>query len=389
MKMEALSRLDTLLEERRQEIPKLRKEGRKVFGYICCKVPVEIPHALGMIPIRIGVADQEKMAVGKTYIHQYTCPYIKCIVGEMLEQGDFFHDNVDIISGYVTCMAVHRCLEVLKQYTGRPTFYLTHPLNPPGEKEARFYDGEIRHFVGQLEEVAGKKLDTNHLEESILLFNKIRENLKKLYRLQSFSMLPMRWSDIFRIIHAGFILDPCQYLAFLDETIAEVESGEKDSGKSNAAPRMMILGSPVLPRDNLLIDVIEECGAKIVADNLCTGLRTFEDLVIKEPTLEGIEQTYLNSNPCASAQELEVDKDRRLNHILGLVREYDVQGAVYYALRFCDPYAFKDKYIKKFLAEKAGIPMIAIHSEYGEAEDGRVRTRIQGLVETLKKGKIL
>jgi len=381
--MEALLRLDTLLKERREEIPKLRSKGQKVFGYVCCKVPVEIVHALGMIPIRIGIVAEEKMAAGKEYIHQYTCPYIKCIVGEMLEQGDFFHDNVDIISGYVTCIAVHRCLEVLKLYTGRPTFYIIHPLNPPTEREKRFYDGEIAHFVRQLEEVAGRKLDTNRLEESVDLFNKIRENLKELYRLQSLEGLPMRWSDVFRIIHAGFLLDANQYLAFLNDVIKEAEALKTEIQNSNGAPRIMLLGSPVLPGDTLLIEVIENCGARIVADALCTGLRTFEDLIIEEPTLDGIKQTYLNSNPCATAQDLEIENDRRLNHILRLIKEYHVQGVVYYALRFCDHYAFKDDETKEFLAEKARVPMIAIHSEYGESEEGRLRTRIEGFLETL------
>lgn len=387
MKMEALSRLDSLLKERREGIPKLRSKGQKVFGYVCCKVPVEIVHALGMIPLRIGIAAEEKMAAGKEYIHQYTCPYIKCIVGEMLEEGDFFHDNVDMLSGYVTCLAVHRCLEVLKQYTGRPTFYLTHPLNPPTEKEKEFYEGEITHFVRQLEEVAGKKLDTNRLEESVDLFNKTRENLKELYRLQSLNGFPMKWSEVLRIIHAGFLLDANQYLSFLDETIKEAKAQKTELQCSNGARRIMLIGSPILPGDNLLIDVIEECGARIVADTLCTGLRMFEDLIIKEPTVKGIVQTYLYSNPCATAQDLDLDKDRRLNHILRLIKEYKIQGVVYYALRFCDHYAFKDDETKQFLAEKAGIPMIAIHSEYGETEKGRLRTRIEGFLETLQSKK--
>lgn len=389
MRMDVLSRLDSLIEERRLEIPELRKKGRKVFGYVCCKVPVEIPHALGMLPIRIGIADQEKMARGKEYVHQYTCAYAKCIAGEMLEQGSFFHENVDVISGCVTCIAIHRCIEVVKQYADKPTFYLTLPLNPPAEREAKFYDGEFQHFVLQLEKVVERKLDTDRLQESVFLFNKIREKLKVLYQLQSLTIPPIRWSVVFRIIHAGFILEPYQYLAFLDEIIEEAEAWKIERQKSNGALRIMLLGSPVLPGDNLLVDVIEDCGARIVADNLCTGLRTFEDLIIKEPTVQGIARTYLNSNPCATAQDLEADKDRRLNHILSLIREFDVQGAVYYALRFCDTHAFKDEDIKGFLAEKAGIPMIAIHSEYGEVEEGRLRTRIEGLVETLslEKGK--
>lgn len=387
MKMDVLSRLDSLLDERRQEIPKLRNKGRRVFGYVCCKVPVEIPHALGMIPIRIGVADQKKLATGKEYVYQYTCPYLKCIVGEMLEEGDFFHDNVDIISGHVACISVYRCLQVLKVFSGRPVIFLAHPLNPPGEREAKFYDGEVRHFVGQLEGMAGKKLDPDRLRESVALFNKMRKNLKKLYRLQSLGVLPLRWTDVFKIIHAGFILDPRRYLAFLDETVEEAEAKRTEPQESNGAPRIMLAGSPILPGDNLLIDVIEKCGAKIVTDSLCTGLRTFEDLIIKEPTLEGIMRTYLDSTPCATVQCLKADNDKRLDHILRLISEYKVQGVVYYALRFCDPYAFKDNDTKEFLAEKAGIPMIAIHSEYGGSEEGRLQTRIEGFLEILRQRK--
>lgn len=384
MKMETLSNLDKFLEERREQIPKLREEGQKVVGYLCCKTPVEIIHALGLIPIRLGVADEAKMATGKEYIHQFTCPYIKCVVGEMLEEGDFFHDNVDVLSGYVTCLAVHRCLEVLKLYTGKPTFYLTHPLNPPKEREMKFYQGEISLFVSQLEKVAEKPLDPTLLRNSVNLFNSTRERLKKLYKLQCFNGLEIKWSDVFRLINAGFLLDPNRYLALLEEAIREVETAKINAGSQDKSPRIMLMGSPILPGDNLLVEAIEEAGAKIVADTLCTGLRTFEDLMVSEPTVASIWQTYLFSNPCATAQDLSLEEDRRLNHILRLIREYQVQGVVYYALRFCDHYAFKDDETKDFLAEKAGVPLIAIHSEYGESEVGRLRTRIEGFLETLR-----
>jgi benzoyl-CoA reductase/2-hydroxyglutaryl-CoA dehydratase subunit BcrC/BadD/HgdB len=255
------------------------------------------------------------------------------------------------------------------------------------EKEKRFYLGEINHFVSQLELESGKKLDSTRLEQSVEIFNRIRANLRELCRLHSLNCSPLRWSEVFRIIQAAFLLDAKQYLAFLNETIKGIETEKTELRESNASPRIMLIGSPMLPGDKLLIDVIEGCGARIVADTLCTGMRTFEDLIIKEPTIDGIRQTYLDSNPCATAQDIEFNKDRRLNHILRLITEYKVQGVVYYALRFCDHYAFKDDETKGFLADKANIPMIEIHSEYGDAEEGRLRTRIEGFLETLKTPK--
>jgi len=385
MKIETLSTLDNLLNDRRKEISRLRKEGKKVFGYVCSKIPIEIPHALGMIPIRIGVADESMLEMGARYIHQYTCPYVKCIVAEVLKEGDFFHDNVDVLSGYVTCLAVHRCLEVLKVYTHKPTIYITHPLNPPTKREKKFYEGEVKLFIKKLEEIADRPLDPASLEESVRLFDETRKILKQLYKLESLDGIPMKWTDMLRIIHAGFILDAEQYLEFLKEALKEANANSKQD--SDSSPRIMLLGSPILPGDDLLVKTIEMCGGRIIADTLCTGLRSFEDLAVEDPTIDGLIETYLDSNPCATAQDLEVDKDRRLNHILRMIKEYKIEGAIYYALRFCDHYAFKAEETKEFLAEKANIPMLTIHSEYGEAEEGRLRTRIESFLETLKTRK--
>jgi benzoyl-CoA reductase/2-hydroxyglutaryl-CoA dehydratase subunit BcrC/BadD/HgdB len=383
--MKILLQLDELIEKRRKQLSELRREkGYKVMGYICCKVPVEIPHALGMITVRLGIGDQQLMTSGKTYIHQYACPYVKSIVGQMQEKGGYFRENVDVLSGYVTCASVHRCIEVLKQYTGKPTYYITHPLTPPGDNQISFYLNEIHHFIAKLEDVCNVKLDKDRLADSVSLYNGIRKLLLYLYRLNSRGEHTIKWSDIQRIVHAGFIMDPGQYHDLIHSIIQEVEAGQNGiNDTADSGPRLMVLGSPMLPGDQLLIKVIEDCNTVVVTDNLCTGLRSFETLTINEPTVEGIAKAYLFSNPCASVQYLDTDEDDRLAHILRLIKEYDVQGVVYYALRFCDPYAFKDNDLKTFLAKRANVPMISIHAEYGEAEEGRLRTRIQGLLETI------
>ena len=130
MELEALKDIDKLLESRKDKIKMERETGKKVVGYLCCRVPLELIHAHGMIPVRLGTAAESYMATGKEYIHQFTCPFIKCVVGEILTEGTFLYDNVDVISGSVICLAVSRALEVLKAYTKKPTYYLTIPHLP-------------------------------------------------------------------------------------------------------------------------------------------------------------------------------------------------------------------------------------------------------------------
>ena len=287
MKIRILEKIDQLLKDRKEEIKEARKDGIKVVGYLCCRVPVELIYAHGMIPIRVGNAAPTHMALGKEYIHQFTCPYIKSVVGEFLDETSFYHKNIDIITGSVICLTVSRALEVLKAYTGKPTFPIHVPQLPPGNEETVYFTREVKWFSQELEKQTGKKLDKGKLLESIELYNNIKEDLEKLYKTQSKDGSPLTWPQLFRLIHAGFLLDPQRYQTLLREVVEEVDTlGIQETTENRA--RIMLSGSPVLPMDNLLIDTIEGAGGRIVTDTLCTGIRTFDGLSIEEPTIEGI-----------------------------------------------------------------------------------------------------
>ena len=387
MELNSLKTLDSLLEGRKEEIKKEREAGALVVGYLCCRVPQELIHTYGMIPVRVGTAAESYMATGKEYIHQFTCPFIKCVIGEMLTEGSFWYDNVDVISGSVICLTVNRALEVLKAYTGKPTYYLTIPHLPPGEGEERFFASEVEWFSNRLADISGKRLDQGKLRESVELYNKIRASLKELYALQATDGSAIRWTSVYKLIQAGFILNPEDYLDILQNVLKEVkEVGEKEDIPANGKLRIMLSGSPVMPMDNLIIDTIEGTGGRIVADTLCTGVRVFDDLLVEDATLKGLAHTYLNSSPCASCQDLTLEKDRRLQHMLNLIREIPVDGVIYYCLRFCDPYAFRDDETKQVLEKEAGLPVMPIHWEYGGSY-GSLWTRVEGFLESIQARK--
>jgi benzoyl-CoA reductase/2-hydroxyglutaryl-CoA dehydratase subunit BcrC/BadD/HgdB len=385
MEIQSLKDIDKLFESQKEKIKKERKAGTKVVGYICCQVPLELIHAHGIMAVRLGTAAESYMATGKEYIHQYTCPYIKCVVGEMLTKGTFSHDNVDVISGSVICLTVHRALEVLKAYTKKPTYYLAIPHLPPNRGEERFFVSEMEWFSARLSEISGRRLDPQRLRESVALYNSIRATLKELYRLQAMDGSAIRWIGVFKLIQSGFLLGPEEYLKLLEDVLSEVKQVSETEGPSTHRKfRIMLSGSPVMPMDNILIDTIEGTGGRIVADTLCTGLRTFDDLLVEDATLKGLAHTYLYSSPCASCQDLDIKSDRRLNKMLKLISEIPVEGMVYYCLRFCDPYSFKDDEIKEVLWKEAGLPVLPIHWEYGGSY-GPLRTRVEGFLESLQE----
>jgi benzoyl-CoA reductase/2-hydroxyglutaryl-CoA dehydratase subunit BcrC/BadD/HgdB len=146
---------------------------------------------------------------------------------------------------------------------------------------------------------------------------------------------------------------------------------------------VILSGSIVAPRDTTLISILEEAGVRIVGDDSCHGSRSFS-VPIKSPTLRGIADAYLESPPCGSAQNPNLDSDKRLQHLRNLTRKLRADGVVYYCLRFCDSYAFKATETKVFLEKRAGVPVLTVHSEYGESDLGQVRTRVEAFVEIIR-----
>jgi len=55
----------------------LREEGRKVIGYVCSFVPLEMITASGAIPFRVRGNIQEPITLGDTLLETIVCPYYR------------------------------------------------------------------------------------------------------------------------------------------------------------------------------------------------------------------------------------------------------------------------------------------------------------------------
>ena len=55
----------------------LKAEGRKIIGYICSMVPLEIITAAGCIPFRVRGDVHEPITTGDTLLETIVCPYYR------------------------------------------------------------------------------------------------------------------------------------------------------------------------------------------------------------------------------------------------------------------------------------------------------------------------
>lgn len=284
-----------------------------------------------------------------------------------------------------TCLQTYRAAEVIKYYFKTNIIILGVPRNfylPEGQE---YFEKELEFFTHKLEEFSGNKLDKNKLVESVKLYNNIRKNIKELYKYQAADKPPIKWREVFDVVHAGYYLDREKYLSLLKELLKELSEkyGKPGTGSLNGDARILLSGSIIPPKDTKLIDIIEQAGGRIVGDDLWSGLNPSLNVNIKESSIKGIAQAYINRIPHAALPYLDLETDGRVKNLRQLIYDYKAQGVIYHTLRFCDPFSFKAGETKDLL-KKDSIPLLEIHTEYAGSDVEAIRTRAEAFVEVIK-----
>ena len=126
-------------------------------------------------------------------------------------------------------------------------------------------------------------------------------------------------------------------------------------------------------RDSL-IKTIEVFGGNVVYNFTCTGNKPPYRLVgLKEDPVGAYADILLNSYPCIRMD----DTKERLDV---LMRDRRIDGVVYHTVKFCDLYSYEYAELK----DRLNIPILKLETDYTDALEGQIRTRIQAFIESLK-----
>ncbi|MFH1626212.1 MAG: 2-hydroxyacyl-CoA dehydratase family protein, partial [Pseudomonadota bacterium] len=124
----------------------------------------------------------------------------------------------------------------------------------------------------------------------------------------------------------------------------------------------------------------EDSGARVVAEDLCTGIRSLEGMVQEEgDPVEAIARRYLNRPPCSRMKGVE----RRYQAIKQIIEEYRIHGVVYHTIKFCDPELMTYPLLRKEL-EKQNIPVLHLEGDCTMGSYGQIKTRVEAFIEMLE-----
>jgi benzoyl-CoA reductase/2-hydroxyglutaryl-CoA dehydratase subunit BcrC/BadD/HgdB len=93
--------------------------------------------------------------------------------------------------------------------------------------------------------------------------------------------------------------------------------------------------------------------------------------------LDAVSEKYLDIN-CACF----TPNSGRMEDVVRLAQEYKAKGIVHYALQFCAPYQIEATSVER-AAEKAGIPVLRIDTDYSMEDIGQLSTRVEAFLEMI------
>jgi benzoyl-CoA reductase/2-hydroxyglutaryl-CoA dehydratase subunit BcrC/BadD/HgdB len=370
MSSSLVSPFKSAIEESTERLVQLSSEGKKIFGYFCTCTPIEIIHASGFIPIRIT---GEAGPVEKAYklIPDFICPFLKRSMEKVLN-GEYQYLS-GIIQGY-TCDAACGVVNIWESNTTGDLFEIL-PLPYNDNSGARkFFHSVIRILIQKLNNQGGN-FSNESLEKTMKLYGDIRKNLIDIYNLRYKGQLPISSGELWYIIQAGFVTRPEEYLRLLENFQEEIK--DKTSLYNKGIP-VLISGS--LVESGKLFEFLETCGAKIVADDLCTGIRSFypaegEGKDPLERLINRLQKKFL----CPTRARAE----ERLSEILKLVSVSDAKGVVFIVQKFCTPHLSDYPFLSKEM-KNHGIQSLLIEMDENWKAEAQLRTRIEGFLEMLE-----
>jgi len=384
-KSKGLSKASEIYQNRSHRVKELKAEGKKIIGYPCMYVPLEIITALDLAPYRTYGDIREPVTEADRALPTAFCPIMRTCLDCALKAKDDFLDGMVAIH---SCDPQDKTTRIWESYVRYPYFHL---IDMPGTlrtESLEYFKGQLNDFKKTLESFAGKELSSDKLKAAIELHNRQRALVRELYKLTKPDSPLISGTEMLQVIKALMSLPAAEGNELLGQVISEVR--ERTGGPEKKPARLLIWSSTV---DDVDIMQLFEAGANVVMDESCGGIRAYRaDVKLTDDPLDGLTHYYLEEITCArtfreavfgeAKKDYMADLDSRFGYLKGFTREWNVNGVILFLVRYCDPFAFEMTDLKEYF-NHLGVPSTYIEYDYTQGSLAPLRTRVEAFLETI------
>jgi bcr-type benzoyl-CoA reductase subunit C len=369
--LKILKEFETITSKGYREIASSLPKDCVPIGFFCPYVPEELIHAAGALPFRL-MGTPIKMSHVQAHLPANCCHLVKSSLESLLQgeldflKGMIFSHTCDTMQGLADIWALQKRIPL--------QFNLMIPSRLDSELSRAYLKAELERFKNFLESAVGK-ITSQNLSASIQLFNRIRNKVAEIYARRPKWYKEISGSNFARIIRAGYLIDRQRYLDLLNE-FSDVLP-EKTEGSENLVP-VYLAGN--MTHDAPYFSFIEEAGAVIVQDDLCSGTR-FLRLMVPEDIdpMEALVNRYFTSFMCPTKH---IGAHAHGETLIKEVQKSGAKGVIFLLYKYCETHFFDYPDLKQALESK-GIPTLLLEVEDPSYSVGQLKTRIQAFVEML------
>ena len=380
-----LSKAQEIYSNRAQRARKLKADGKKIIGYPCVYVPLEMLTALDLVPYQTCGDIKEPVTEADRALPSSFCPVMRsCLDCALKNKNDFVDGMVTVHSSDPQ----EKTARVWESYTNYPLFHFIDMPITVRPEALEYFKSQLDDFKKTLEAFTGRKLSKDKLESAIESHNQQRALVRELCELTKPSPPRISGTETVQVIRTVTSLPVCEGNDLLTETINEVKN--RSTGPKKKPARLIIWSSTLDDTD--IMQVFED-KANVVMNESCGGIRAYRaEVKLTDDPLEGLAAYYLNEITCArtfrQAAPGETKKDyardlqSRFGYLRSVVKEWEINGAVMLLVRYCDPFAFEMPSLKDYF-DSIGVPSTYIEYDYTIGATAPLRTRVEAFLETI------
>jgi len=352
--------------------------GRKIIGCFPMRIPEEIIHASGMLPV-VMWRGNEAVTLGHSYVHNFNCGLTRSFIDDVMKEKLNFMDGMIF---YRSCLQAEEIPSTI-ELNAPPSHFLYLYLPPlyPGIPFRDFLIQELKRMKQRLEEWSGQEITNESLNNSIEIYNKNRSLLKRIYELRKKRPGTIKAREMLAIVHSSMLMDKEEHNSLLESLLPELEGRKELTGDKI---RVVLSGGLCQTPHTAILDLIEETGMVVVDDDIYTGSRYFaNDVTLGDNPLESLADRYMKKTPpdptMGDWNTLWTD------YMVDKVKENSARGMVSLLIKYCPPHLCYYPDIRRRF-DKEGIPEVLLEVEHEIVSLEQVRTRLQAFIEVIKGG---
>jgi len=384
-KSKGLSKAREIYLNRSQRAKELKAAGKKIMGYPCVYVPLEMLTAFDLVPYQTCGDMKEPVTEADRALPSSFCPIMRsCLDCALKNKNDFLDGMVTVHS----CDPQEKTARVWESYTNYSYFHFIDMPITVRPEALEYFKSQLGDFAKTLEIFTERKLSQDKLKSAIKSHNQQRALVRELYELTKPSPPRISGTEITQVIKALTSLPVSEGNDLLAETINEVRN--RIDGPEKKPARLLVWSSTL---DDTDIMQVFEAKANVVMNESCGGIRAYRSAVkFTTDPLEGLADYYLNEITCArtfrqatpgeTSKDYARDLQSRFGYLKSIVKEWKINGAIMLLVRYCDPFAFEMPSLKDY-CDSIGVPSAYIEYDYTIGALAPLRTRVEAFLETI------